>query len=73
MDRININVSAVDYDRASKDIGAALGRLERMVHAEGEYRMTESEFAFGWHFFVVSVGMNLVEKLAEQMGDDYAS
>ena len=33
--------------------------------------MTDSEFAFGWHFFVVSVNRSLVEKLAEQMGSDF--
>lgn len=84
MDRININVSAVDYDATSRDLRAALGRLEAMVHAGGasgpgdggQYAdevavMTDSEFAFGWHFFVVSVSRDVVGRLADQMGPDF--
>ena len=76
MDRIRINVSAVDYDRTSKDIEAAAGRLEEMVHAgdglDGPaVAMTDSEFAFGWHFFVVSVSRDAVQRLADQMGPDF--
>ena len=83
MDRININVSAVDYDATSRDLRGALGRLEAMVHAGegadaggGGYAdevavMTDSEFAFGWHFFVVSVSRDMVKRLADQMGPDF--
>lgn len=81
MDRININVSAVDYDATSRDLRGALGRLEAMVHAGGSdpgrsYAdevavMTDSEFAFGWHFFVVSVSRDIVQRLADQMGPDF--
>lgn len=69
--RININVSAVDYDRASKAIRTVLGRLGEMVHAEGGFIITDSEFAFGWHFFVVSVDFEMVQKLREQMGPEF--
>ncbi|MBA4452356.1 MAG: hypothetical protein H2B00_04355 [Nitrosopumilaceae archaeon] len=69
--RININVSAVDYDKTSKAIAHKLTLLEEMVHGNDDFVMTDSEFAFGWHFFVVSVNRTLVEKLAEQMGDDF--
>jgi hypothetical protein len=70
-DRININVSAVDYDKTSKAISHKLSLLEEMVHSNEDFVMTDSEFAFGWHFFVVSVNRSLVEKLAEQMGSDF--
>lgn len=81
MERININVSAVDYDATSRALRQALGRLEAMVHAGedgpgGVYSdapavITDSEFAFGWHFFVVSVARDTVQRLADQMGPDF--
>jgi hypothetical protein len=70
-ERININVSAVDYDKTSKAIAHKLTLLEEMVHVEDDFLMTDSEFAFGWHFFVVSVNRSLVDKLREQMGPDF--
>ena len=70
-ERININVSAIDYDKTSKEITSTLARLEEMVHGEDDFVMTDSEFAFGWHFFVVSVNRELVQKLASQMGPDF--
>ncbi|QUC64231.1 hypothetical protein NsoK4_07250 [Nitrosopumilus sp. K4] len=69
--RIHINVSAVDYDKTSKAISRQLVLLEEMVHGQEDFAMTDSEFAFGWHFFVVSVNRSLVEKLVDQMGSDY--
>ena len=69
--RININVSAVDYDKTSKALTHQLSLLEEMVHGEEDFVMTDSEFAFGWHFFVLSVNNSLVQKLAEMMGADY--
>jgi len=72
-DRININVSAIDFDRTSKTISHKLSLLEEMVHGKDDFAMTDSEFAFGWHFFVVSVNRSLVEKLANQMGSDFES
>lgn len=71
-ERININVSAVDYDKTSKQITSTLSLLEEMVHGEDEFVITDSEFAFGWHFFVVSVNREVVNKLATQMGDDFS-
>ncbi len=73
MDRININVSAIDYDKTNKAITSSLALLEEMVHGEDEFRITDSEFAFGWHFFVVSVNKGLVQKLSDQMGTDFQS
>ena len=70
-DRININVSAIDYDKTSKEIASTLMSLEEMVHSEDEFIITDSEFAFGWHFFVVSVNRDLVQKLADQLGQDF--
>jgi hypothetical protein len=71
IDRININVSAIDYDKTSKVISHQLSLLEEMVHGHEDFVMTDSEFAFGWHFFVVSVNKALVEKLVDQMGLDF--
>ena len=69
--RLNINVSAVDYDKTSKVLTHQLTLLEEMVHGEEDFVMTDSEFAFGWHFFVLSVNKSLIVKLAEMMGPDY--
>jgi len=69
--RININASAIDYDKTSKAISRQLSLLEEMVHSQDDFAMTDSEFAFGWHFFVVSVNRSLVEKLVDQMGADF--
>ena len=70
-DRININVSAIDYDKTSKAITSTLIGLEEMVHGQEEFVVTDSEFAFGWHFFIVSVNKEIVQKLADQMGPDF--
>ena len=69
--RIHINVSAVDYDKTSKALTRQLSLLEEMVHGEDDFVMTDSEFAFGWHFFVLSVNKSLIQKLVEMMGDDF--
>ncbi len=69
--RININVSAIDYDKTSKALTQQLLLLEEMLHSQEDFVMTDSEFAFGWHFFVLSVNKSLVEKLAEMMGVDF--
>lgn len=69
--KININVSAVDYDKTSKALTHQLSLLEEMVHGEEDFVMTDSEFAFGWHFFVLSVNRSLVQKLVEMMGSDF--
>jgi hypothetical protein len=69
--RININVSATDYNKTSKEITNTLGLVEQMVHEDNSFVVTDSEFAFGWHFYVVSVKSELVQKLADQMGPDF--
>ena len=69
--RIHINVSAVDYDKTSKALTCQLSLLEEMVHGEEDFVMTDSEFAFGWHFFVLSVNKSLIQKLVEMMGNDF--
>ncbi|CDI05163.1 hypothetical protein [Candidatus Nitrosotenuis uzonensis] len=71
MSRVNINVSATDYDKSSREITSTLTLLEEMVHETDGFVVTDSEFAFGWHFFVVSVRADLVQKLADQMGHDF--
>ncbi len=70
-ERININVSATDYDKTSKTIQSTLTLLEEMVHSEDGFKITDSEFAFGWHFYVVWVNKELIQKLADQMGADF--
>lgn len=70
-DRINVNVSAIDYDKTSKALIRQLSLVEEMVHSKEDFVMTDSEFAFGWHFFVLSINRSLIQKLAELMGDDY--
>jgi len=69
--RININVSATEYDKTSKEIKKTLGRMEEMVHGQEDFAITDSEFAFGWHFFVVSVNREMVIKLADMMGEQF--
>ena len=70
-ERININVSSIDYDKTSNAIKSTLTLLEEMVHSEDGFIITDSEFAFGWHFYVVCVNKELVVKLSEQMGADF--
>ena len=70
-ERININVSATEYDKTSKEIKRVLGRMEEMVHGQEDFLITDSEFAFGWHFFVASVNREMVIKLADMMGDEF--
>ena len=70
-ERININVSAIDYDNTSKAIISTLRNLEQMVHGENEFIVTDSEFAFGWYFYVVCVNKSLVTRLSDQMGSDF--
>ncbi len=69
--KIYINVSAIDYDKTSKALTRQLVLLEEMVHSKEDFVMTDSEFAFGWHFFVLSINRSLVEKLVEIMGPDF--
>ncbi len=70
-ERLNINVSATNYENSNKEIGNILTMVEEMVHEEDGFVITDSEFAFGWHFYIVSVNKILVEKLAEQIGDRF--
>ena len=70
-ERININVSATDYEKSSDGIRSILTRLEEMVHEEDSFVITDSEFAFGWHFFIVSVNREMVIKLADMIGEQF--
>jgi len=70
-ERLNINVSAIDYDKTSSAIKSTLTLLEEMVHYEDGFIITDSEFAFGWHFYVVCVNKDLIQKLSDQMGSDF--
>ena len=70
-ERLNINVSATNYENSSKEIGNILTMVEEMVHEEDGFVITDSEFAFGWHFYVLSINLILVQKLANQLGGDF--
>ena len=70
-ERVNINVSATDYEKSSNGIRSILTRLEEMTHEENCFVITDSEFAFGWHFYIVSVNKILVDKLADQIGERF--
>ena len=70
-ERININVSSTEYDNTSKEIKNTLALVEEMVHGQDDFVITDSEFAFGWHFYVVSVNRELAAKLSEQMGSEF--
>ena len=70
-ERVNINVSATDYEKSSDGIKSILARLEEMVHEEASFVITDSAFAFGWHFYIVSVNNILIDKLADQIGDRF--
>ncbi|MBM2851733.1 MAG: hypothetical protein HW420_280 [Candidatus Nitrosotenuis sp.] len=72
MERIHINVSATDYDKTSKEITSILTLAEEMVHENDSFAVTDSEFAFGWHFYVVSVKSDMVQKFAEQKGEEFS-
>ena len=70
-ERLNVNVSATNYENSSKEIGNILTMVEEMVHEEDGFVITDSEFAFGWHFYVLSINLILVQKLANQLGGDF--
>tara|TARA_B100001013_G_C24450865_1_gene379545 strand:+ start:349 stop:696 length:348 start_codon:yes stop_codon:yes gene_type:complete len=70
-ERININVSSTEYDNTSKEIKNTLALVEEMVHGQDDFVITDSEFAFGWHFYVLSVNRELAAKLSEQMGSEF--
>ena len=72
MEKIHINVSATDYDKTSKEIASILTLAEEMVHENDSFVVTDSEFTFGWHFYVVSVKSDLVQKLADQKGEEFS-
>lgn len=71
MKRLNINVSATDYKSTSDGIKVILNNLEKMVHMENSFSITDYEFTFGWYFYVVSINIETIEKLAEQEGNNY--
>ena len=48
--RLNINVSAVDYEKTSSAIIHQLTLLEEMVHGEDDFVVTDSEFALAGTF-----------------------
>lgn len=72
MERIHINVSATDYDKSSKEITSTLTLMEEMVHENDCFVVTDSEFAFGWHFYVLSVKSGMVQKFADQKGEEFS-
>ena len=61
--RLNINVSAIDYDKTSKALTQQLTSLEEMVHGEDDFIMTDSnslDLAFNqWMWYNVGNGDNM--------------
>ena len=47
------------------------GQCQDIVHGKNDFVVTDSEFAFGWHFYVISINKELIQKLADQMGPDF--
>ena len=54
--RLNINVSAIDYDKTSKALTQQLTFLEEMVHGQDDF---------------VSVNRTLIQKLESMMAQDF--
>ena len=62
---VHINVSAIDYDATSRALATVLDRMQDMIHGKEEFRITDSEAAFGWHFFVVTVNERQLKNLLQ--------
>ena len=41
-ERININVSATEYDKTSKELGKVLGNMEETDHGQDDFVITDS-------------------------------
>ncbi|MDI1494754.1 MAG: hypothetical protein K8823_60 [Cenarchaeum symbiont of Oopsacas minuta] len=70
-DTLYINVSAINYEATSTAIATVLDRMQDIIHGNNEFRITDSEAAFGWHFFVVAVNVEAIKKLATLLGKDF--
>ncbi|MCY3854261.1 MAG: hypothetical protein OXF28_03280 [Thaumarchaeota archaeon] len=71
MERLNINVSATDYKKTSDELRSELSLLEKSVHGKNDFVITDYEFAFGWYFYVISINLELIKKLSQQLGKEH--
>ena len=71
MQRLNINISATDYNKTSNELRAELSLLEKSVHGKNDFVITDYEFTFGWYFYVVSINLELIKKFSQQLGHEY--
>ncbi len=71
MQRLNINISATDYEKTSNEIKTELNLVEKAIHGKNDFAVTDYEFTFGWYFYVVSINLEMIKKFAEQLGTDY--
>lgn len=71
MKRLNINVSATDYKKTSNELRSELSLLEKSVHGKNDFVITDYEFTFGWYFYVISINLELIKKLSQQLGKEY--
>ena len=61
--RLNINVSAIDYDKTSKVLTHQLTLLEEMVHGKEDFVMTDSEICIWMAFFCLKCKQNTSAKI----------
>jgi len=73
IDRIEITVAAINYDRESKILKMALSEIEAMVHGKDEFAIGDPQFTFGWYFFTLSVSRELIVKLVNLLGNEFLS
>jgi hypothetical protein len=73
IDAIEINVAALNYDKESRTISNALREIEAIVHGKDEFSIGDPQFTFGWYFFTLSVSKDLVVRLMNMLGNDFAS
>jgi hypothetical protein len=73
IDIIEIDVAALNYDRASKVLRSALREIEAMVHGKDEFAVGDPQFVMGWYFFTLSVSRELIVKVMNLLGNEFLS
>jgi hypothetical protein len=73
IDKIEINVAAMDYDRDKQVLTRALREIEALVHEKDDFVIGDPQFTFGWYFFTLTVHRELLVKLANLLGNDFLS
>lgn len=73
IDRIEINVAALNYEREKQILQKALSEIEAMVHGKDEFVIGDPQFTFGWYFFTLSISRDLIVKLVNLLGNEFLS